>query len=373
MGAKRKFKILALDGGGIRGVITARILKEIEAQVQKPLNQYFDLIAGTSTGSIVAAGLVTGMSPDQLIGIYQKEGGKIFQPSWQRNLMKWLRGPKYSNQGLIEVLQSHLQHKEFGEIQFGHLSQLSQAKLLILAYDTLFRNTTFFVSHLPEAQQRWYYDAKLWEVCASSAAAPTFFPPYEFKWREDPKNADGDEWKFPHVDGGVAANDPALAALGHVLGIEKQKLEDIAILSVGTGKTTEPLEYKQVQNWGMLSWASHIPDVFMGGQLQISADLCDQILTSGNPDGYLRLQFELNRRFDRKTPSCFPKCLPKEKQVNCYTGNKVSEAMDNASPENIQQLLDTTEAFLNGTDYSRANGKSLSVKEAIAHFLETNA
>jgi len=372
MTADQKFKILALDGGGIRGVLSARVLQAIEEQVQKPLNEYFDLITGTSTGSILAAGLALGLNSKTLIQIYQKEGLRIFKPpSWQRSLRQWINQPKYGNEGLMAVLKEYLRHEKFGEIQFKQLPEITKAKLLILAYDTRYRNTTFFISHLPEEQQRWYYDAKLWEICLSSASAPTFFPPYEFHWK-DSQNPSSEEWQFPHVDGGVSANNPALAALGHVLGIEKQKLENVAILSVGTGETTEPLEYKEVNSWGLLGWAQQIPTVFMGGQFQLASDVCRQILTSANPKGYLRLQFELNDRFTQANDMCPPKRLGKEAEVNCYTRKKVNEAMDDASPVNIQELLNTTEAFLKSDDYKVVDGKSLSVKESIAQFLHDN-
>lgn len=72
--AARKFRILALDGGGIRGVISAKILERVQKKIGQPLNEYFDLIAGTSTGSILAAGLVLGKSPKELIDIYEKRG-----------------------------------------------------------------------------------------------------------------------------------------------------------------------------------------------------------------------------------------------------------------------------------------------------------
>lgn len=368
--SRSMYKILALDGGGIRGVISARILQEVENQIQKPLNQYFDLIAGTSTGSIIAAGLAIGLTPSELLKLYQTEGRRIFNHSWIRNILKWVNQPKFSNDGLIQVLRQYFQHHQ-QEVVFGQLSELSQARLLILAYDTLFRNTTFFISHLPTHQQRWYYDLKLWEICCCSAAAPTFFPPYELRWR-DSQNPNSGEWCFPHVDGGMSANNPALAALGHVLGIEKQKLEDVAILTIGTGKVTEPLQYQQMKKWGMLGWAQQIPNVFMAGQFQLTSDLCDQILTSANPNGYLRLNFELNKRFQRNSPFSQPVCLPKQQQVNRYTHEKISEEMDDASQETIQQLLNVTEAFLNSENYINLEGHALSVKEVISKFIQNN-
>lgn len=340
---------MALDGGGIRGVVTARILQDVQEQIGKPLNQYFDLIAGTSTGSILAASIVLGKEPQELIEIYKERGQEIFNASWlQKNLpfTTYIRGSKYSNEGLIKVLKEYLCHEKFGEITLCQVSEISKAELLILAYDTLYRNTTFFTSRCPE-KNRWFNNVKLWEVCVSSASAPTFFPPYEFKWT-DPNDPQKTEWKFPHIDGGVSANCPALAALSHVIKVKNIDIEDIAILSIGTGRTTHPLEYKEINNWGTVLWGLNVVDVFMGGQIQMATDLCQEILQRVNPDSYQRLQFNLNERFGKRTneySSC--KLLPVEEQKNQYINKKINEAMDDASKENIQNLLDATEAFVN--------------------------
>lgn len=357
---KEKFKILALDGGGIRGVVTATILQSVQSQLGKPLNQYFDLITGTSTGSILAAGIALGLTPEYLKGIYQTRGREIFNASWLRkNVIRWLLGSKYSNKGLIKVLKEYLRHEEFGEITLRQVSQISHAELLILAYDTLHRNTTFFTSHCPE-ENRWFNNMKLWEVCLSSASAPTFFPPYEFKWT-DPSDPQKGEWKFPHVDGGVSANCPALAALSYVTNVRKKSISDITILSIGTGATTKPIEYKEMKNWGTIFWGEHVPDVFMGGQIQIATDLCSEIIQAVNPGGYLRLQFPLNERFGQRISPLSPRqLLPTEEQKNKYPWNDekknkyhkkgerfhINEAMDDASEENIENLKYAAEAYV---------------------------
>lgn len=343
---KKKFKILALDGGGIRGIITAQILETVEAKIKKRLgkdirlNQYFDLIAGTSTGSILAAGLAIGKTPTQLKEIYSKSGGKIFNTSWLRkNTTKWIYGSKYPNEGLIEVLQNN-----FGDITLREVYQKHSAELLILAYDTFHRNTTFFISPCPE-QNRWFNDMKLWEICTSSSSAPTFFPPYEFKFMDTDDQGNKVERRFPHVDGGLSANCPAMAALSHVMKIKRKKIEDISILSIGTGRTTKPLEHKEMKNWGTLLWGTHVSDVFMGSQIQITTDACEQMVNSANPNGYLRLQFELNQRFGQNG-----ELLPSKEQKNKYINDKISEEMDDASINNIDKLLAATKGYIKDRD-----------------------
>lgn len=352
----KKFKILALDGGGIRGVVTARILEEVQKLIgNQPLNEYFDLIAGTSTGAIVAAGLAIGKTPEELTNVYQKKGREIFNASpLPKNPISWFFGAKYSHKGLIKVLQEELGK----EITLRQVSQVSKAELLILAYDTLYRNTTFFTSKAEP--NRWFNDMKLWQICTSSASAPTFFPPYEFIWI-DPNHPEKGEWKFPHVDGGVGANCPAMAALSHVMNERKVPLENISILSIGTGRTTKPHEYKNMKKWGTLGWGKNITDVFMGSQIQITTDTSEQLINAVNPDSYLRLQFNINERFkERKDPFQPNKLLPPEEQKNQFIDEKINEEMDNASPKNIELLLDAAKSFVERE------------RETIKNFIENN-
>lgn len=379
--AKRKFRILALDGGGIRGAISATILERVQEKIGQPLNEYFDLIAGTSTGSILAASLVLGKNPQELINIYKNQGEQIFKTNFfRKNIGYWLKQPKYSNEGLKTVLKEH-----FGEITLENLREESKklypssnpkATLLILAYNTTQRATNFFLSPLVD-EKPWYQKAKLWEVCLSSSAAPTFFPPYQFDSFQETSTESAGEYTF--VDGGVAANNPSLAALVHALDIEKidgqrLKIEDISLLSIGTGRTTKPLNFKKVNSWGALNWASQIPEVFMGGQFQITADLCAQLIRSINPHGYLRIQLEMNQRYqDRQEDSQKRVRLPKDKQVNVYTKEYLDEAMDRADLQHVRNLIETTTKFLNSTNcYRKIDDVECSVERAIENFIEAN-
>lgn len=387
--AEQKFRILALDGGGIRGVISAKILEKVQEKIHQKvgkdvhLNEYFDLIAGTSTGSILAAGLVLGMEIDEIIGIYHDEGQKIFSSNFFRQkITYWLNQPKYSNEGLKKVLKNFFSD----EITLANLREKSKklnpnsnpkARLLVLAYSTSQRYTNFFLSPLVD-ENPWYKKAKVWEVCLSSASAPTFFPPYQFELPQDSSANIGTDSpaEYTFVDGGVAANNPSLGALVHTLDIEridnrKIKLEEIALLSIGTGRTTEPLEFKEVNSWGALGWASHIPDVFMGGQFQITADVCAQLIRSVNPNGYLRVQFPMNELYRDKNGKRVR--LSKEERFNIYTGQYLDEAMDRADVPHIDNLINTTKAFLGSTeDYCKFDGVKCTIEEAIEKFIEVN-
>ncbi len=428
MASHRKFRILALDGGGIRGLISARILQDVEKQIWEStgetINTYFDLIAGTSTGSILAAGLVMGIKPDRLLDLYLQEGLRIFPRGWQlwfrQHILSLFYGAKYSNDGLKYALQKTFQEHvhslrpdlpknyniKFGEIHqclYGQEDAKKRAKLLILAHNTLQRQTTFFNSPSVDVNP-WYAERELWEVCVSSAAAPTFFPPYCFqnsglavKGAKDTHPIDRKDYTY--IDGGVSANTPSLAALVHAIDIENRSLNDVAVLSIGTGRTTAPYECDKISKWGALGWVGALADVFMGSQIQISADLCSQILRSCNepePEphwNYLRLQFPLNERMDGEG-----NLLPEAEQYNsslyqylletyrqkpgstltedeiklkAQTEAKLSEEMDNASPENLAQLLSATAAFLADKRAYRYQC-DLNIQQSIAQFITYN-
>ncbi|GAB1540638.1 hypothetical protein NUACC21_33070 [Scytonema sp. NUACC21] len=139
------FRILCLDGGGIRGVVAATMLAEIEKQIPQPLNEYFNLIAGTSTGSILAAGIAKGLKSEEIIQMYRHQSPRIFPYKSRFSLKRLpllfkygLSAPKFSNKGLIEVLK-----EVFGETKlFDVISPL----LLVISYDTIERQPLIFKS-----------------------------------------------------------------------------------------------------------------------------------------------------------------------------------------------------------------------------------
>ncbi len=395
----KPFRILSLDGGGIRGVISARILQEVERQVwelkQQRLDEYFDLIAGTSTGSILAAGIALKKPTSDLLDLYQQWGMKIFpyQGFFSPKRLWWRlnqgRGAaKFSNEGLQEALKTCLRvdGQDVPIKAIGTETPVPHARkptVLIAAYDMLYRNTTFFTNSHPASYanppadapptfgQRWFDDTPIWKICVSSASAPTFFPAFELK-----DELQNDSWRFPHVDGGVAANNPALCAISHVMNQKLSKFEDIAVLSVGTGETTEPFSFKEISDWGVLGWLERIVPVFMAGQSDVTSRVCEQLMGGLERQRYLRLQFELNEKFE-KTKSYDPlspyQLLKKDQRVNEFTGKRVSEAMDDARPEAIAQLIETAAAFLDkGCCYRSRNSPGIPVKEAIKNFILAN-
>ncbi|MHC5594529.1 MAG: patatin-like phospholipase family protein [Nostoc sp.] len=389
------FRILALDGGGIRGIIAARILQQVEQEIRNQgkgnfLHEYFDLVAGTSTGSMLTGGIAIGNESDELIKMYLDRGKDIFPtdrkdryknfPPIIKSILDVLSPPKYSHDGITTVLKDAYKSTRMKDIE--------KPIILILAYDTLYRNTTFFTNCHPDIGDRWYDDCYLWEICTASASAPTFFPPYKLEPVDKEKFGD---WEFPHIDGGVSANNPSLAALSLVMRIsqssvspaikqkyklENLRLEDISILSIGTGQTGEPCQYQQISKWRGFDWAKNLTNIFMEPTSEIATTICRQIMGGYDSKRYLRLQFDLNETFKPKPKETYkdPRIvLPPEDRKNRFTGEKVNQEIDNTNSEILQQLIDTTSVFIdNGHTYYTRDDSGPLVKKAIASFVSDN-
>jgi patatin-like phospholipase/acyl hydrolase len=368
------FKILSLDGGGIRGVLSAKLLETVETALKeqkgKALHEYFDLISGTSTGSILAAGIACKMNAKRLIDIYKNEGKNIFLKSIrQQRKWRWLSRflgstvlyphERGETEGLANILK-----KELGkDLKIG---DIKHPQLLILAYDVLSRNTTWFANDDPK---EWYYETELWKICTASASAPTFFPPYRLPYYSD---------KFlPHIDGGVSANNPALAAISHALSITtredtKPKIDKIAVLSIGTGQTTRPYTYDELKNWGLLKWVENIPAIFLDPSAENSGYISKRIFLGIGRQNYLRLNFELNEWFESDRQSGLRRKL--DKPYNQYifqkTGEKkeVSEEIDN--PDNCDDLIEAAECYLDYGKIDYPSPEKVSVRSAIRQFIE---
>jgi patatin-like phospholipase/acyl hydrolase len=248
----RPLCVLALDGGGIRGVIPATVLAEIERRCGKRIGELFDLIAGTSTGGILALGLTTPdpASPgtpryraEDIVELYAEKGPTIFSRSLLYRLVTLfgLFGSKYAARGLEATLRTL-----FGE------SRLKDAitEVVITSYDLESRDAWFLARH--KAREGAQNDFPMRDVARATSAAPTYFRPERLSL--NPPTA--------MAGGGVFANNPAMCA--YVETIKLHGLQDVLLVSLGTGRVKTPISYRQPHTWGLLGWHKLI-DVFMDG------------------------------------------------------------------------------------------------------------
>lgn len=316
------FRILSLDGGGIRGVIGAVILREIEKLVNQPLNQYFNLIAGTSTGSILAAAIATGRKSEDILRLYRQRGKTIFPYtnlfSAQRLplMLKYgFSAPKFSDEGLIQALQA-----EFGKTK---LSEINTPLLLITAYNTTDREFIVFKSW--QKYKSWV-NSPLWELCVCSSSAPTYFPAHLLKTEDK---------DYSVIDGGVGANNPSACAFAEALRLNNP-ISDISILSIGTGDSTTPITYDKVRAWGVGQW------IWQGRLIDVLFD------ASSDVNDYITRQFMSPPDIEDKGTPRYLRLQPAIKK----------DAIDDASEENIDRLVALAEQYMEQN------------KEVLASFIE---
>ncbi len=285
--ARTRF-ILSIDGGGIRGLIPAVVLAELEKRLEgRPLHTCFDMIAGTSTGGIVAAGLTCPHPDDKtqaacaatdLVSLYKNEGAEIFSRSLRSGLVNvggW-NDQRYDAGPLEKKLERILGTK-------ARLSDcLSETIVLMTAYEIEERCAVFLTNADSENANYLY-----WEAARATSAAPTYFEPARVGNPNHAKN------KLPKIlsliDGGVFANDPVLAAYveARKKGWEKNG-DTIVILSLGTGSQNRPYSYQEVKDWGAVGWinpsrGSPIISILMQGQASTAAYQANKLLNENPP------------------------------------------------------------------------------------------
>ena len=243
--AKGPKRILALDGGGIRGILTLQFLRSVEAIVKQRLGSqallcdYFDLIGGTSTGSIVAAGLACGMTVDALENLYTRLGAEVFQAGGVARLLPESLQGKLAPKFLSEPLQREL------ETQFGADTTLDSDKIrtgLMIMTKRLDTGSPWPLNNSGRGQYAAQDGAlRLAQVVRASTAAPTYFAPEGIEIH----SRNGAVVNGAFVDGGVTPfNDPALQLLmlaslqGHGFCWPMGR-ERLLIISVGTGRYHE--------------------------------------------------------------------------------------------------------------------------------------
>ena len=232
----RTFRILSLDGGGIKGVFTAAFLGEIERMAGVRIADYFDLIAGTSTGGIIALGLGVGLSASELLDFYLSNGNAIF-PSvgigvrlW-RNLRWAVRG-KHDSEQLKKALVSVFDDKKLGD---------SSTRLVIPAFDaTNGRAIVFKTAHCHDLKQD--HLARCVDVALATSAAPTYLPVHEFP--------DGRSY----LDGGVWANNPMLVGILEAVTKLQCPATTIDVLSIGTTEEPFHVDQRLRKSGGFLKW-----------------------------------------------------------------------------------------------------------------------
>lgn len=320
-------KILSLDGGGIRGIIPATILAHLEARLQQEkrdeslrIADFFDLLAGTSTGGIITCLYLTPdksaikddagsfrpkYSAAQVLDFYLELGPASFHRSFQQLLLSGLGlfKSRYSEDALYE-----LSKRTMGE---SYISEVMK-DCLITSYEMNTRKALFFSKY----NVKKYGDAadyKLCDIARSTSAAPTYFPPARIYAK--------DKTDRHLVDGGVYANNPSMCAVVEAVKLWPElTIRDYCLLSIGTGKTEKSYQWEKTHKYGYLSWLQPIIDILTSSVTETVDFQIRQLFTASSvPENYIRIE---------------PPLL--------YADTR----MDNASANNIKALKEAAKSYI---------------------------
>ena len=280
-------KVLSIDGGGIRGIIPAMLLAEIEGRTGRRIAEMFDLVAGTSTGGILALGLTKPgqdnkpeYSAKKLIELYETEGGKIFSiPVWHRIHSGWgLADEKYLSTGIDEVAL-----KYFGDVRLAQAFK----EVLITAYEIEERGPWFFKRRHARDENREGDNFLMRDIARATSAAPTYFEPLQLEW--------GPHGQRAFIDGGIHSNNPAMCAYVEARKVYPEE-NDFLVVSLGTGEPTRKMPYEEVKGWGLALWAQPILNVvFDGVSDTVDYQLLELLSTEeGDARRYYRFQTVLD-------------------------------------------------------------------------------
>ena len=254
-----EYRILALDGGGVRGAYTSKLIERLHAETS--FLDHVDLVAGTSTGGIIALALAAGRKPEQITALYRDQVGAIFSTTVWRRLQSGVLVSKYPIDGLREALTSVLGTSKLEDLK-EHTVLIPSFRLDSEATDEPRAWKAKFFHNLPNEDS----DGKELAVGVGlqTAAAPTYFP-----------TADN------YIDGGVAANNPAIAALALAVNPDTTKgagksLFQVRMLSLGAGRNCKWVEGDH--DWGALQWGKKLVDILIEGTMGVASYQCRAIL-----------------------------------------------------------------------------------------------
>jgi len=271
-----KYRILSMDGGGVRGVLTARLLERIEALQPGFLSQV-QLFAGTSTGSILAIGLAMGLTPAELVELYRQQSRTIFNDSLFHDVgdLWGLTGARYTTENRYAGL-----HPTIGDIT---LDDLLPRHVLVATFQLDSANPIAPATSGPRSWKAKFFHNypsegsdgkhKAIDVIMRSSAAPTYFPIYQ-----------------GFIDGGVVANNPSLCALSQALNPDtgQQNIQDLVLLSVGTGAKPQYIS-SQNGDWGLRQWGFNLLDLLFDATIGLADYQCQQLIG----DCYRRVNADL--------------------------------------------------------------------------------
>lgn len=297
---------LAIDGGGIKGVIAARALSILEEHLHRGCPSLFHLLSGTSTGAIISSGIACGMSASKLTSLYTELGDYVFRKNW-RTLLFPISRYRYSNKPLAIMLK-----KYFGERLVGELWQKSHPKdLVITAFDLVANKTCFIKPWKVE-----YMDWPLVTAVLASSSVPTYFPVIDGRY----------------VDGGVGAySNPCYVAAYEALYCLDWDPAETTLISLGTGRGPHKMIPGQADRYYAWQWISPVLGAFLQSADDQQVHLVDHFFSQLD---FRRFQVDLQQPIEMDDPRYINQLLGYGEQMgNMILEDNTDYAMEVAVPK----------------------------------------
>ena len=302
----RKHVALAIDGGGIKGIIATRALSLLEDYLQKGSPGIFQLLAGTSTGAIISGGIACGLSARKMTLLYRELGKHVFRKNW-RALFYPISRYLYPHEPLEEILKNHLGDRTMGELW----NMEAPLDLVITTFD-LVTNQTRFIKPWKEEYQNW----SLVNSILASCSVPTFFPVKDGRY----------------VDGGVGsyANPCYLAAYEAIFCLEWDPAET-TLISLGTGRGPHKMVAGQADHYYAWQWIQPVLGAFLQSADDQQVHLVD---TFFNQVDFRRFQVDLQQPIELDDPEPIDQLLGYGEEMGLMILNNVTDrAMDVVIPK----------------------------------------
>ena len=315
MKMNKTFKILSVDGGGIRGIFSAHILKRIEDEYNIKLKDHFDLIAGTSTGAIIAGSVACGIDLGEVVNLYKNKGKDIFPKSWiykipvLKKLGEFpLTSSKYDKKNLKKILDEKFKNIKLGEVD----------KPLIIPSSDIANGKVFVFKSQYDKDFVRDKNTRVADAILCSCSAPIYFNPSETD-------------NYLLADGGLWANNPSLISVIDAkrrLGIN---FSDIKIFSIGTGlykpEYNMDVHKNKKKRWGAINgWKGlKLLDLIMSLQAQSVHNYLSLLL---KPEQIKRLSFESEQPLPLDETTCVDKFLSKADSMFTYEATKIKEFLE---------------------------------------------
>lgn len=308
----RKKVALAIDGGGIRGIIVTRALALLEKHLGEPVYDIFRLVAGTSTGSIISAGIASGFTSEELTQLYIDLGGIIFNKTWRYKLWPFTRY-RYANEPLESWLQQYL-----GDLVMGDFwTEDPKTDVVITTFD-LKTNRTLFV-------KPWKEEYKYWPVVQAvmaSSSVPTYFPVVAGRY----------------VDGGVGSYaNPCYLAAYELLFCLGWDPTETTLISLGTGRSPHKFETGQADGYYAWQWIGPV----LGAFLQSADDQQVHLVNTFFEElDFRRFQVDLNQPIEMDDTSKIPRLVVYGEELGRKMLNDINDPIQALKPPVIPHDVD---------------------------------